>query len=258
MLCIMRDYTLFVTNEVYNEINNNNKYDYINLASITKFITLLGFLNCIHSHNIKVTDMIKKIFPKYKYNYRFIDIINHRTRLQNTWGDSDLHVNYNKSKNIYHYVLQLQNDNMLKNKFNYSNYNYDILAYTIYKLEKKYIDKYLKNTILKNVKYKWFKINGKPIASHALFIHTKTMKYFAQNLLTILQTSNLDFFWNNYKYIIVNKKKYYLLGHDGSGGQYMYYNKKLNAMLLWFGYDYKDEDNRPIEKYYELWASRLS
>jgi hypothetical protein len=249
----MKDYTLFIKNNIYHEINNNNKFDYVHFASVTKFIVLLGFLDCIEKHNISYNDKIKKIFPKYIYNYTFLDIINHNTIINNEWTpSSELKKKYFKSKNIYDYVLKIENNDTLKKGFNYSNYTYDILAYTVYKLEKMYIDKYLEQTILKNVKYKWTKINKKPIASWGLFIHTKTFKIFAENLLSILQFKNLDFFWNNNDYITIKSKKYYLIGHDGSGGQYLYYNLKLNTILFWFSYNNTDEKIRTWKKYNDI------
>ena len=115
-----------------------------------------------------------------------------------------------------------------------------------------YIDKYLEEIILKNVKYKWNKRSAKPFASFGLFIHTKTFKIFAENLCSILKIKNLNFFWNNKDYIIIKSKKYYLIGSDGSGGQYMYYNLKLNSILFWFSYNNSDEKIRTIKKYNDL------
>lgn len=139
-----------------------------------------------------------------------------------------------------------------KPAFNYSNFNYDILAYVVYKLEKIYIDKYLERTILKNVDYFWYKRSGKPIASYGLTIHTSTFKIFASNLLDILHTTNLRFFWNTKRSIKIGSKKYYLTGSDGSGGQYLYYNLKLNSILCWFSYGQGGE-NRTFEKYKDMY-----
>lgn len=246
----MKDYTLFIKNNIYHETNNNIKFDYVHLASITKFIVLLGFLNCIEKHNITYNDKIKKIFPNYNYDYTFLDIINHNTLINNEWNpSSELQKKYFKSKNIYEYVLKIENSELLKKSFNYNNYTYDILAYVVYKLEGMYIDKYLEQTILKNVKYKWINRAAKPFASFGLFIHTKTFKIFAENLWSILQIRNLDFFWNNKDYIKIESKKYYLTGSDGSGGQYLYYNLKLKSILFWFSYNNSDEKIRTMKKY---------
>lgn len=255
----MKDYTLFITNDKYYETNNNTKFAYIHLASITKFIVLLGFLDCIKKHNINYNDKIKKVFPKYKYNYTFLDIINHKTRIQNDWTQppSKLQTKYIASKNIYNYVLKMHDNNKLQDDFNYNNYTYNILAYTIYKLENIYIDQYLEMSILKNIKYKWIKKNNQPFASHSLLIHTSTFKIFAENIWKILKITNLDFFWNRIHSILYNNKKYYLLGHDGSGGQYLYYNIKLNSILFWLNYTH-DETDRNIEQYSNLFVKMLT
>jgi hypothetical protein len=262
----MEDYTLYVHNKKYYEINNNNnKYGYIHLASITKFIVFLGFINCIKKHNININDKIKKIFPKYSYNYTFLDIINHKTLLRNDWSYpklSKLQTDYNKSKNIYKFVLEIKDKNSTDDteysSFNYNNYTYNILLYTIYKLENKYIDKYLENTILKNVIYKWYKINNKPNASYGLFIHTSTCKQFAQNILDIIQNNDISFFWDATLFITINHKKNYLIGHTGSGGQWMYYNIKTKSLLCWFvygKYDSKIEEKRTTKQYLNIFTN---
>ena len=111
----MKDYTLFIKNNIYHEINNNNKFDYVHLASITKFIVLIGFLNCIEKHNISYNDNIKKVFPNYNYEYTFLDIINHNTIIDNEWKSPyELQKKYFKSKNIYEYVLKIENNDKLK------------------------------------------------------------------------------------------------------------------------------------------------
>ena len=254
----MTDYILFIKNNKYYETNNNTKFGYVHLASITKFIVLLGFIDCIEKHNITYNDKIKKVFPKYKYDYTFLDIINHKTKIQNDWTpQSQLQIKYFDSKNIYNYVIKMNINNKLADDFNYSNYTYNILAYTIYKLEHIYIDKYLETSILKDVKYKWYKNKNQPFTSHSLFIHTSTFKIFAKNIWEILKNKNLDFFWNNYKFIVINKKKYYLLGHDGSGGQFLYYNIKLNSILFWFNYT-NDDTDRNIENFDDLFIKMFT
>ena len=245
----MKDYILYVNNNKYHEINNNNKYNYIHLASITKFIVFLGFINCIKKHNISVNDKIKKIFPKYSYDYTFLDIINHKTLLRNDWTypkRSKLQIDYANCKNIYKFTLLIKNNDFsAENSFNYSNYTYNILAYTIYKLENKYVDKYLENTILKNVTYMWIKINNKPIASYGLYIHTSTCKIFADNILNIIQNNDISYFWDSNMFFSINNRKHYLIGHSGSGGQWLYYNPKTKSLLFWFAYG---KENIEIEK----------
>ena len=55
------------------------------------------------------------------------------------------------------------------------------------------IDEYLKNGLLKDVKFKWKKANDKPHGSYGLSIHSSTMQNFATNLLVELQKYDLDF-----------------------------------------------------------------
>jgi hypothetical protein len=255
----MKDYILYVSNNKYDEINNNNKYDYVHLYSITKFIIFLGFINCIKKHKISINDKIKKIFPKYMYEYTFLDIINHKTFLRNDWlypNKSKLQKEHDKSKNIYKFALTIKDKDINNSNsylfLNYNNYTYNILLYAIYTLENKYIDKYLENTILKNVKYKWKKINNKPIASHGLFIHTSTCKQFIQNILDVIQNNNISYFWDSSMFFTINNEKNYLIGHSGSGGQWLYYNIKTNSILFWIQYgkeSIKIEKERTPEKY---------
>jgi hypothetical protein len=257
----MKDYILYVNNNKYYEINNNNKYNYIHLYSITKFIIFLGFINCIKKHNISVNDKIKKIFPKYNYNYTFLDIINHKTLLRNDWSypkKSKLQIEHDKSKNIYQFALTIKDKDINPGFFNYNNYAYNILVYTIYKLENKYIDKYLESSILKNVIYKWKKINNKPIASHGLYIHSSTCKIFAQNILDVIQNNDISYFWDATMYFTINKEKNYLIGHSGSGGQWLYYNTKTKSLLFWVAYgkyDAKIEEKRTPTKYLDIFLN---
>jgi len=253
----MKDYILFVKNNDIIEINNNKKYDYILLNSVTKLITLLGFLDCIKKHNLSIHDKIKKVFPNYEYNYKFIDIINHKTTLQTDWLGSTLHTKYKNSKNIYEFVLNIKEDPNLKKGFNYSNYTYDILAYVIYKLEKKYINKYLENSILKNVAYRWLNDNNKPFGSYGLFINTSSCKIFAENLIKMISLHDLSFFWDQNLTIKIKNKNYKLIGHTGTGGQYLFFNKKLKCLMFWFAYGYNFEKNGKIrteDKYLDLFT----
>jgi hypothetical protein len=254
----MKDYLLYFNNNIYYEKNNNKKYDYIHLFSITKFVIFLGFIKCIKKYNISVNDKVKKIFPKYKYNYTFLDIINHKTFLRNDWyvsypKKSKLQSDHDKSKNIYKFALTIEDKDINNGglNFNYNNYTYNILLYTIYKLEKNYIE----NTILKDVIYKWDKINNKPIASHGLHIHTSTCKIFVQNILDVIQNNDISYFWDSNMFFYINQKKYYLIGHSGSFGQWLYYNTKTKSLLFWAAYgeyDEKIEKRRTPEKFLDI------
>lgn len=256
----MKDYLLYFNNGKYYEKNNNNKYDYIHLFSITKFVIFLGFIKCIKKYNIDVNDKIKKIFPKYKYNYTFLDIINHNTHLQNDWYvsfpnvKSKLLSDYDKSKNIYKFTLTIENKKINDGNFNYNNYAYNILLYTIYKLEKNYIE----NTILKNVIYKWDKINNKQIASHGLHIHTSTCKIFVQNILDVIQNNDISYFWDSNMFFTINKERNYVIGHNGSLGQWLYYNTKTKSLLFWAAYGEYDEEienRRTLEKFLDIFKA---
>ena len=258
---IMKDYLLYYNNKYY-EKNNNNKYDYVHLASITKFIVFLGFINCIKKHNISVNDKVKKIFPKYKYNYTFLDIINHKTFLRNDWyiaypkKKSKLQSDHDKSKNIYKFTLTIEDKDINTGDCCYNNYTYNILAYTIYKLENKYVDKYLENTILKNVIYKWIKINNKPLASYGLYIHTSTCKIFIHNIFDVIQNNDISYFWGANMFFSINQEKNYLIGHSGSGGQWLYYNTKTKSILFWVAYGDYDEEiekQRTAEKFLDIY-----
>ena len=95
--------SLFLHNETY--IEEKTKYDYVYLASITKFVVMLGFLHCIRNHHLRVTSKVKKVFPEFEHDYTFQDIINHRTALANDWLGSQLNKKYSKSNNIYEFFV---------------------------------------------------------------------------------------------------------------------------------------------------------
>ena len=246
-------YSLFLNNETY--IEEKSKYDFVYLASITKFVVMLGFLHCIRSHHLRVTSKVKKVFPEFEHDYTFQDIINHRTALANDWLGSQLNKRYSKSNNIYEFSLHLPTTSEPVNNFKYNNYAYDILAYTVFTLEGVFIDKYLEHTLLRGVKYKWYGHGKQVFGGHGLCIHTSTGVTFAQNVAQSIQNNNLAFFWDQTD-VVMNKKKVHLVGHDGSGGQYMYYCPSTKSIFCWFTYSFKDEAHRPIETYYKMFAER--
>lgn len=88
-------YSLFLKRDKY--VEDKSKYDYVYLSSITKFVVMLGFLNCIRAHHLRVTSKAKKVFPEFQYDYTFQDNINHRTALANDWIGSSIK-KYSKSR----------------------------------------------------------------------------------------------------------------------------------------------------------------
>ena len=238
-------YQLFYKNEYISEENAKNEY--IDLKYITKLIVLAGFCNCLRTNNMKITNLICNIINYEHKDLKFIDIINHTSGLEYEWSivrnnrnvASDLRKRFMKASNIYDFSLSLKKKKNIFGNYNYNNYTYNILAYTVYFLTGKNICQYLEENILLDIDYKWDKINGIPIASFGLYIHSHHMKKFLLNLK--------DNMFNNSYYsdtisISINSINYKFIGKSTKDGSYYYYCYKLDCFFAVFNYDIDKND----------------
>lgn len=231
-------YQLFSKDSFIKEINDRNEY--INLDGVTKFIVLLGFLDCIKKYNIKVTDYIYLVLNYKEKDITFIDIINHTSGLEYQWDliinkkkyQSNLQKKFYNSTNINNFCLNLKRKKEYIDNYNYNNISYNILSYTIYVLTGKNIEEYLKESILKNILYKWNKINGIHIAGFGLYIHSKDMKTFLLNLTNYIYID--DYYYDKIT-LCNNFENNIFIGHSDKNS-YLYYCKKINCLYAIFNY----------------------
>lgn len=184
-------------------------YNYVDLGSLTKFIVLQGFLNCIKDYSIKPTDYVYNIINYQHKDIKYIDIINHTSGLEYE-KTQDISKFYN-SKNINNFSMNLDRKKELIGNYNYNNYSYNILSYTIYYITGKHIDEYLEETILKDIDYDWYKINKIPIAGFGLYIYNKDMDKFLLQLKDYIIINNycLDTFRFNDNLYVGDSTFYY-------------------------------------------------
>ena len=246
------DYKLIYTqyNNTYKKIQHSKpKKEYVNMKSIVKLFVIFAILDLDNKKILDINSKLADISTKYNKfnNIKIKDIINHKSGLDNEWviidkhgkyKPSSLQMNYYKSKDIYTYVTKLK-QKFKYGTFHYNNYTYDILGQIIYDITGKYIDKYLENNLLKSIKYTWFKINGKPVCSFGMGIYAPHLP----KLLKRLHKMSGIFikYANKYPNRVMQKKHKCVTfyGHSGSGGQFLYMNKKFISCR--FAYDDPDE-----------------
>ena len=244
---MLEDHTVFVDRSgraVSRSGGGRSKF--VQLMSVTKLVVLLAFLECAADHGIAITDPVRRVFPEYGHGYSFADIINHRTWLQNDWGGSALQRRYFACKDIYRFALELKDDrgregegaNGAKGQpaFRYNNYAYNILAAAVQRLSGASVQALLDSTpmgLLSGVGYRWMKgARGQPYASFGLSVRVTDLVRFGVNLHAAMRARPLPFFWSR-RAAVVGRRRLALVGHDGTGGQYAYFDERSGSLLLW-------------------------
>ena len=252
----MKEYIGFLQGNRF--LEETDKYEFLLLQSVTKFIVLLGFMDCCETYTIDIHDSISEHFPT-NLNVTFLEIINHATRIEGEWFTitktgrlipSALQKQYFKAQDIYAFALAMKIDPKLKEEFNYNNFAYNILAATIEKYSGEKLTDFLEKTLLKEVRYKWETQHGKAHTAFGLAIHTSTMKRFLQNTVRAIKRHNLNFYWGKIK-----RGRDLLIGHTGSGGQFFYYNKQKDCICIWAYYGEEKpgyEEERTYPRYFEI------
>jgi hypothetical protein len=220
-------------------------------------------MECAAEHGIDLNDPVRRVFPEYALDYRFIDIINHRTRLQNDWGGSALQRRYFECHDIYRFALELKDDEAVdRAAFRYNNYTYNILAAAVQVLSGVHVHRRLEASLLAGVRYQWYK-QGKgktPHGSFGLAVHIDNLARFARNMLALFRRHPLPFFHFR-RTAVCGRRRLALVGHTGSGGQYAFFDERSGSLLLWMygGPEMKPYgDCRPLAAFNAEFAQALS
>ena len=215
------DYLLYNKNNIYEEITNDVN-GFIDIKSLTKFIVLIGFLDCAKKYGVKLTHNISSIINYQHKSIRFIDIINHTSGLE-------YQKKITNSRNIYNFSLGLAHYSNIMGNYNYNQYSYNILSYTVYNLSGKHIDEYLNEFLLNDIKYEWTKYNNIPIAGYGLHIHTNSMKKLFTKIANEMEAYNFSYYYDKFR-MAYKEESHLFIGHHN-----FYYCKSLKSFLVYFG-----------------------
>lgn len=241
---------------IYKDIKYIKKYNlrnkYIILNSITKFIIILVFILLHKNKILDIKTPINKIIKNYPYKITILDILQHKSGLNGSdlWWDfnkndfADFFYKWTDSSDIYKFVVQ----NLIQNKkkeFDYNNYAYYILGEVLKIKLNKDIQKIVKNYFCKDIRIQWVKNKGLPHMAYGLNIYYKDILKFINNLMSVYSIVKNDFlkYFGWRKDLIIKK----MIGHSGSGGQYIYFNDKECLIRLVYGNP--DEVNKGIDIY---------
>lgn len=242
LVCFMEklpDYFYFTNGKIVVEEDKYKSKQWFDLKSITKLFFIFVLLDLNINLHAKVVDFI----PSYQYkNIKLIDILNHTSGLENTWmvngKSSALQQRYYSSHDIYSFALKLRQIPEQIGKYNYNNYSYNILALIVYEKTGKTWEKHLKNIFGSEAQFKTYKQYGLPYVAHSLFIRKDDIPMLSKIIIKrrfhslILKHRLIPHTQKYYMNIVKGVK---LTGHDGSGGQDLFFNDSQIFWVLSYG-----------------------
>lgn len=227
---------IYANKEIYS-FKKNNKL--IPLRSITKFFVSLAIGILFDEKKLKLTDPISKFIKDFQYpKITIFHILTHTSGLEYEWNKKSMTKFYNTD--LDKFVLNLKKVNRI-GTVRYNNFTPNILTWIIRIITGKDIDKFLNEKLFAplKIKYTWIKNKGKCYGAFGLSMNADDLlkigkvlinpknKFISEKYLKLMRTN----YYKNYGLFNMIYKNY-LFGHDGSGGQDLFYNPKDKVILI--------------------------
>lgn len=210
----------------------------IQLKSITKLFVSMTIGILYDAGKLKLSDSIDMFIKDFPYpNITIFHVLTHTSGLEYKWNK----ITSNKffKSDLDNFVLNLKKVNKL-GTFRYNNYTPNILTWIIRIITNMDVDEFLDHSLFKklDIKYKWIKNKGKCYGAFGLYMNAddllkigkilidKKNAFISKKYLQMMSTEHYK------KYGLFTMCKYNLFGHDGSGGQYFFYNPKKKIILI--------------------------
>lgn len=251
------DQAIIYHHKIIYSFHKNSKL--INLRSITKFFVSLAIGILFDEKKLKLNDPIKKFIKDFPYpNITIFHILTHSSGLNYVWDKTSV-AKFTKS-NLDQFVLNLKKVNKI-GTVKYNNFTPNILTWIIRIITGLDVDEFLNIKIFKKlkIKYHWVKNNGICYGAFGLSMRANDLlkigeilinpknKFISQKYLKLMRKNYYHSHYGLYSMSYMAKHagcsasyKNYLFGHDGSGGQYFFYNPTDKIILIRLRYK---EDN---------------